>query len=117
MKSTILAIVIGLATSVVGGYAYTELIKIDFPSIYLIGSLVSIFSLLVIGYILRGKLYLLFLSSIVGYFPNGQSQYVNKAVKALSHSKEVVVVGARGMDLIGAGSPFSEALKQSPQFR
>jgi hypothetical protein len=80
MKSTILAIVIGLATSVVGGYAYTELIKIDFPSIYLIGSLVSIFSLLVIGYILRGKLYLLFLSSIVGYFPKGQSQYVNKAV-------------------------------------
>ncbi len=113
MKNIIIAIVIGLFTSVVGGYTYAHLIKINFPFIYLLGGTISLVTLLVISYFLRGKFYLLYSSSIIGYFPKGQSQYLSKATFALSHSKEVIVVGARGMDLIGEYSPFSKALRKS----
>ena len=113
MKNILIALVVGVITSVIGGYTYAHLIKIGFPFVYILGALVASIGLLIIGYYYRGKIYLVLSSSIVGYYPKGQSQYLSKATHAIEHSKEVTIVGARGMDLIGEYSPFSQAVRSS----
>ncbi len=58
-------------------------------------------------------MYLLFKSGIVGYYPRGQIEFIDKAVSEISKSRDVIIIGARGMDLTGENSPVGNALGNS----
>ena len=113
MNKNIIALTLGLITSVVGGYLYSYLIKVSFPFVYVVGTVLVIMGLGFVLYVLRGRLFLLFTSGIVGYYPKGQIAFIKKAVSEILKSREVIIIGARGMDLTGENSPVGNALKES----
>ena len=49
-------------------------------------------------------------SPVVGYYPRGQSMYTRRIVRDLKKSRTVTLIGARGRDLIGEGSPIGQEL-------
>lgn len=113
MRNSFFAILVGLITSVTGGYLYSYLISINFPFIYVLGTIAAIASIAALIYIVRARLLLLFASGIVGYFPKGQTQYIDRLVKSISTSRNVIIAGARGMDLAGENSPAGKALMKA----
>lgn len=113
MQNNLIAVAIGLLTSVVGAYAYTYLLEIKFPFVYAIGMLAVAAAVGLALYLLRGKAYLLFQSGVKGYYPLGQSQYIRRAAADVKRAKEVLLIGARGMDLVGENSHVGTALSDS----
>lgn len=113
MGTNLIAVLIGLITSVAGGYLYTYLIEIKFPFVYAVGVICVVSALGSVLYIYRGKIFLLANSGILGSYPEGQSQYVRRAASEVKNSQKVTVVGARGMDLTGENSPIGNAIKES----
>ena len=117
MNKNIIAIIIGIATSVMGGYLYTYLLSIDFPLAYALGAVLLVAAAVTLAYVNRGKVYLLFRSSIKGYYPDGQRDYIDRAVKEILRSKMVTIVGARGTDLTGEGTSIGSALRDAKQIQ
>jgi hypothetical protein len=115
MQKNLIAIGVGIITSVVGGYTYAYLLSINFPFIYALGGLLLLVAASTFAYLNRGKAYLIFRSGIKGYYHKGQADYIARAAKAVRKSKEVIVVGARGSDLTGESSPIGKALKASSE--
>lgn len=113
MRNNLIAVLIGLATSVAGGYLYTYLIEIKFPFVYAVGITCIASACLSVLYILRGKIYLLLRSGVSGYYPGGQSDYIRRAASEVKNSRQVTVIGARGMDLTGENSPIGDAIRKS----
>lgn len=113
VQNNLIALAIGLVTSVVGAYSYTYLIKIEFPFVYAIGAVALVAALGLAAYLVRGKSFLLFQSGVNGYYPLGQSQYIQGVVSEVRQSKELLLVGARGMDLVGDNSPIGVAIADS----
>jgi hypothetical protein len=113
MGNNLIAILIGLITSIAGGYLYTYLIKINFPFVYAVGGICIISALTLILYIYRGKIFLITRSGIIGYYPGGQPQFIRRAVSEVKKSREITIVGARGMNLTGESSPIGNAIKES----
>lgn len=113
MRTNLIAVLIGLATSVAGGYLYTYLIAIKFPFVYAVGVTCVAAACLVVLYLLRGKIYLVLGSGISGYYPGGQSDYIGRAASEARQSHHVTIIGARGMDLTGENSPIGDALRNA----
>ncbi len=113
MRNNLIAVLIGLITSVAGGYLYTYLIEIKFPFVYAVGAICIASALVSVAYIFRGKIFLLTRSGVAGYYPGGQSEYIWRAASEVKKSHHVTVVGARGMDLTGENSPIGAAIRES----
>lgn len=113
MRNNLIAVLIGLATSVAGGYLYTYLIKIKFPFVYAVGAAFVTLGCVTILYLFRGKIYLVLRSGVSGYYPGGQSDYIGRAASEVKNSHCVTIIGARGMDLTGENSPIGDALRNS----
>lgn len=113
MQNNLIAIAIGLLTSVIGGYVYTYLLEVKFPFVYALGLLAIATAIALALYLLRGKVFLLIFSGVKGYYPRGQPQYIRRAASEVRNAKEVLLVGARGMDLVGESSPIGSALSDS----
>lgn len=113
MRNNVIAIAIGLITSIIGGYVYSWLIEIKFPFVYALSVALITISILILLFVIRGKLFLLFVSGISGYFPYGQKQYIRSTVDDIVNSENITIIGARGKDLVGEGSPVGNALSNS----
>lgn len=113
MRNNLIAVLIGLATSVAGGYLYAYLIEIKFPFVYGIGITVITLGCSTLLYLYRGKLNLLLRSGVSGYYPGGQSDYIERAASEVRNAHKVIIIGARGMDLTGENSPIGDALRNA----
>lgn len=51
-------------------------------------------------------------SPVIGYYPGGQETYTRRLLRDLKKSQNVTVIGARGRDLIGEGSPLGHELEK-----
>lgn len=104
---------VGVGASVAGSYVYSYLATAHVSAGLTIGSGVVLGAVAVALYVLRGKWFLIGASGIKGYYPKGQGQCLARIVDEIEKSKSLVIVGARGMDLVGERSPFAEAILRS----
>jgi hypothetical protein len=111
-RKVLVSILAGLVASVIGGYIYAYLITLAQPTIYVVGGVVALIAgLVALSYLLRSKWYLLTASGLLGFYPKGQAQCQKMISAEIARSSKVVLIGARGMDLIGEQSPFSKAIE------
>jgi hypothetical protein len=103
--------VIGVGASTVASYVYAGLADRDVPLIVLLGA--TIVAAVVAFGVARvsPQANLLLRSALLGYHPRGQNDYIKQVIRDLNKSRSIVVVGARGFDLIGPRSPLGKALR------
>jgi hypothetical protein len=109
-KEIVVSGVIGAGSSLAASYAYTALVQESVPAYTVaVGALLIAIAALALSR-LSAIANLAWRSDISGYYPGGQHQFEKRLLRDLRRSENVIVVGARGLDLIGPQSALSRAL-------
>jgi len=109
-QTIIISITTGLVSSLVASYLYAQFSN-NAIGIYGI-AITTLLTSLAVWTIIRllPRLRLVAGADILGYYPKGQRQYIAKLLADIQNSETLIIIGARGLDLIGERSPIGTSL-------
>jgi hypothetical protein len=113
MKQVLLSVVLGVLASVVAAYVFLGLqaAQPNWPVVLTVGGVLSLLLWIIISQ--RFRLNVLTKGGIAAYYPAGQRDYIDVAVRDLHAAEQIYILGARGLDLVGDQSPIAKALREA----
>jgi hypothetical protein len=110
VRATIASLIVGVVASLIAAFAVeletSKRIPLGTALAFMVAA-AAVYALVLVG---SARFRAAFGSSIRGYYPRGQSSYARRLIRDLGKSRSIVVVGARGRDLIGESSEIGQQL-------
>jgi hypothetical protein len=110
VRATIASLVVGIVASLIAAFAVELETSKRIPlgtALAFMGAAAVVYGLVLLG---SARFRAAFGSAITGYYPRGESSYTRRLIRDLGKSRSMVVVGARGRDLIGESSAIGQQL-------